>query len=291
MKKILTLCFSILLPGSFFSQSYVTFPDSNVTWVNTFSVAAGAPIQVCQLYAVNNFCAPGTDTTINSQVYSHIVVCGTGTYKGALRDNGAGKVYYVPKDSTQEFLLYDFTASAGDTIYNFYSEDFYGTGAALNNAEVLGVDSVLINGLYRKVLQLPGAQWIEGVGNTYGFLMDPFLIPNSWCFELYCMSAKDTTLYPTNAPGACDLTLKNNVAPPAVEAVVYPNPSPGSFVVETNGNAPGNIELFNMQGQRVPVETKLSGTKAEMATAVPPGIYTLRLRTAAGMLFKKIVIE
>jgi hypothetical protein len=74
---------------------------------------------------------------INESSYSKLDTC-LGGYKGALRSD-LNKVYFVPKDSTAEFLMYDFEAETGDTIQDVYFEsDFL--------PEVFLADVLIISG-------------------------------------------------------------------------------------------------------------------------------------------------
>ena len=43
-----------------------------------------------------------------------------GKYKGAMREEGYGKIYYIPAGSTHEYLLYNFNAKVGDRLRNLW---------------------------------------------------------------------------------------------------------------------------------------------------------------------------
>lgn len=43
-----------------------------------------------------------------------------GKYKGAMREEGYGKIYYIPAGSTHEYLLYNFNAKVGDRLSNLW---------------------------------------------------------------------------------------------------------------------------------------------------------------------------
>ena len=111
----LTFLFSLLLTFGLKAQLNSSWPDSNARWVNTYyQVSSPVP----SLQSVDYYCMESTDTLINSIQYSQISDCLNG-YKGAMRDAN-GKVFYVPKDSAQEYLVYDFTAEVGDTLGDIY---------------------------------------------------------------------------------------------------------------------------------------------------------------------------
>ena len=43
-----------------------------------------------------------------------------GKYKGAMREEGYGKIYYIPAGSAHEYLLYNFNAKVGDKLTNLW---------------------------------------------------------------------------------------------------------------------------------------------------------------------------
>lgn len=59
-----------------------------------------------------------TDTVINTRRYVKLYK-GNG-YRGALREGNNAKIYYIPADSTGEYLLYDFNVQVGDTLDNLW---------------------------------------------------------------------------------------------------------------------------------------------------------------------------
>ena len=100
-----------------------------------------------------------------------------GKYKGAMREEGYGKIYYIPAGSTHEYLLYNFNAKVGDRLTNLWfggPAEWYPKGlnatiteisntsprvftlaAELVHAESDAIDTVLVF-------------WTEGVGMETG---------------------------------------------------------------------------------------------------------------------------
>src|SRR5436190_2222369 len=121
----------VALSISAFAQQPLPFPDSAAKWINTVWLVQPFPPPATHIFSsAQSYCADGVDTVINALTYTQLHYCG-GAYKGAFRDD-AGTVYYVPADSTSEFLLYDFTLQVGETAQNVYFET--GGGAMLGNA-------------------------------------------------------------------------------------------------------------------------------------------------------------
>lgn len=123
------------------------------------------------------------DTTINAIKYCKLFLTNeneniTHAYQGAVRESVDGKqVYYVPNESSNEYLLYDFNVQQGDVVYVY-------TGFSDNSCEMdaqLYPDKTItpawtvlevqtLDG--RKHVRLQDEttttiEWIEGVGTQY----------------------------------------------------------------------------------------------------------------------------
>ena len=59
-----------------------------------------------------------TDTVINEIVYTRLIE--DGMYKGAIRQGNDTDIYYIPAESTHEYLLYAFNAQVGDVLSNLW---------------------------------------------------------------------------------------------------------------------------------------------------------------------------
>jgi hypothetical protein len=72
---------------------------------------------------------------------------------------------------------------------------------------------------------------------------------------------------------------------------VYPNPSSGIFTVELkNSVAKGDIEVYNVMGEKVYQSAFSSSGKIDLSSQ-SKGIYFIQLRTAQGIVVKKITID
>ena len=112
------------------------------------------------------------DTTINNKLY-HKIYNGNG-YSGAIRQDITTKsVYfhgYYQSSFANDTLLYTFGLHVGDTVPIKFASAVY-------PEKIISIDSILINGNYRKRFNTNGSinnnAWIEGVGSTH-FLFMPF---------------------------------------------------------------------------------------------------------------------
>lgn len=285
MKKFFGfLCVLFLTSFTSYSQNYISFPDSNARWVNATN-HQGSFFTTYDIFYVN-----GNDTLINSKIYTKInsynAVNSIGNYYGGLRDS-AGRVHFIPKDSTLEMLLYDFTVNQGDSIWNVYG---------INNPSappfiVIFVDSVLIDGIQRKRINFSGGSWIEGIGNPSSLFHPPYisLSANHW---LHCMSYDSISITNFNFPiqtsaGNCDLTVGVEEAEiTEANLSVFPNPSSNILNVRISGKIK-EILVFNNHGGLLKVENSSSFSIENLKE----GVYFLKIQTEKNIYFHKFIKE
>ena len=284
MKKRLLL--SLFITGALAGHSqYIPFPDSGAVWVNNVTYWEwGEEMMEPVSSEYDNFCVNGEDTLIGSYTYTKVNHCG-GLYHGALRDNG-GQVYYVPADSTQEYLLYDFTATVGTILQNVYID--YGL---INDLEVFNVTTEYIGGINRKVLYMGGAQWIEGLGCTQGLFHVPWGNVSGWTEELVCMHHDDSTRYPDLTAGSCALDLSADNNDDVNELEIYPNPTGDHITIVTgNSERPATIGISNASGKQLQLFSEQNGNQITAdLSSLPPGLYFITILTEQGEISAKIV--
>ncbi|MDX2359693.1 MAG: T9SS type A sorting domain-containing protein [Crocinitomicaceae bacterium] len=258
--KILLLILSLTFGLNAHSQNYTPFPDSNARWVNTiytFTFNGADPFPTASFGGVEYFCMDSNDTLIGPNNYSQITYCTTNDYKGAIRDDN-GMVYYVPKDSTNEYLLYDFTAQAGDTM-TIYHESFGYSVGQLIQVTINSRDSILVGNDYRDRIYVDNGCWIEGIGYEKGLFLEPWPNVSNYATVLYCMSYNDTIYhsggsfggFTTNEAGICELNL-GVMPPPLYHIPFYPIPNPTMGIVSWYmDEAPDNLIITNSLGQQV----------------------------------------
>lgn len=280
MKPLFRSLFALIILFSFDSsaQNYIPFPDSNAIWTNTTRTFEwnGQIINPPLLINVDYYCMGTEDTLINSITYHKINECGS-DYIGALRDNG-GQVFYIPDNSTSELLVYDFTKSVGDTIFNVHFPAL-GTMYPPDDLIVEQVDSILIGSNYHKkflFVNMSG-EWIEGIGNTQGFLDVPYANLSSLITEIHCMSVSDTTLYPFYGLGSCPMTVGVDEVPVIEQIQVSPNPTTGSCTVSTEGK-PFSYELCDISGKVLIISDKETTEALIDLEPFQVGVYLLRVR-------------
>ncbi|MBD3638458.1 MAG: T9SS type A sorting domain-containing protein [Crocinitomicaceae bacterium] len=293
MKNIYSTLIFIIIGFASRAQGYVPFPDSGAVWVNSFSTFIQTPFPHCELTEVTNYCMYGEDTTINLMTYHKIMNCSVGSndYKGAIRDNGFGQVYFVPRDSSSESLLMDFEVNVTDTIYDVYFENFWGV-PYITDIEVIQIDTVIMWGVERKRISYdngtygPGT-WIQGIGNEIGLFLETADIFDV-CIELECMTLNDTILWPSEGLGTCQLDLGIDLIDFDLELI--PNPSSdGVFKIQYYTTIDDlSYKIYTPNGQVVQegkMETDLIDLGSES------GIYFIQLSNGQGILTRRIIVQ
>lgn len=251
--KYLSFClfiFTLSNISSAIAQNY-TFPIENGTWVNRLRTYThdGSPGSVVYTTEwIDEFSSSGVDTIINSETYEKFDFTNSSgsSYHGGMRHD-SGKVFFVPADSTNEYLLYDFTIGIGDSAYVLtQTGSEYPTSGSVPNYEITietpqMIDSVIVNGTYRRRLYMwSGSTWIEGIGNLSGLFMPTNQNISNYQIDLACMSVNDTIEVNNALPnevgisGSCDFTV--GIKPTIVNSIqIYPNPASGDIVVDLSG--------------------------------------------------------
>jgi hypothetical protein len=212
------------------------------------------------------------DTLINSNTYTQVFECG-GSYKGAFREVGR-EVWYVPGDSTNEYLIYDFDVIPGEILSNVYFEQG-GFSPMLQDLTVAYVTTVQINGVDHVAVEMEfgGFLWIEGIGCTSGFLCEPWQNISQYQVKLECMSLSTVTLYPNYGSGTCPFDLGFTEALTSYQ--IAPNPVVNELFV--HGDVHGkDLKLFDPFGReqsifKLPTEEGLTIDVSGLSS----GIYLL----------------
>jgi len=284
MKKLLWLFVYISFAKIAFSQS-VHFPDSNAVWALDF---VGPQIHLV-----------GGDTTINNISYKKYFATNDTTLSiyglyGFLReDTLTKKIYGFTTTTTVENLLYDFSANVGDTVTVFsYCWGSYGNLVV----KVAAIDSILLQGQYRKRLQVVNLDinnnwideyWIEGIGSTCGlfysgisgavnFQTGGLGVPALVCFHQNNMLVYDSPFFMGCYPNV-GVGLQSTVTTMSIQA--FPNPA--NDKVYFSNLAPGfTISIYNCLGQLQ--QKKINPENPEIDLALfPKGLYSYVITDSA----------
>lgn len=291
MKKLLLVLF--FLPSMVYSQTYEPLPDSSGIWINEFKTyyLDDDFVAIYDLYNYTNYCTNGIDTIINSENYTRIDTC-SGGYKGAFR-NDLGKVYFVPRADSLEYLLYDFTANDGDTLYDVYQEDGYNESYLADLVvSVPALDTILIDDAYRKFIYAGDAQWIEGIGCSAGLFKNSGNNISMFFIELFCHSASNKTLYPSWTAGDSPCYLYSGISNDHVNSIsIFPNPTTGILTMKfIPSNDKLMIGIYDLLGELVYEKQLVPASQIAIDLSfLKPGNYILSAQLGNSFYREKVV--
>jgi len=195
INKVLFFYFLLYFAGAtkINAQPYIPMPDSNACW----RLSDATILESFRVDSVKN------DTNINTIDYIKLFY--GSYYIGGYRNDMAGKkTFFIPNDSTQEYLLYDFSLNMSDTVLVITRVYSWPPYPISYNIIKLIVDSIVnkaIGPRNHKRIYLSNtnsndyAIWTDGIGNCYSGIIGS----RPWnATKLYCMSFNDTVYYKYN---------------------------------------------------------------------------------------------
>ena len=198
-----------------------------------------------------------------------------------LREEG-GKVWKRHLSTSVETLLYDFTASVGDTLCfgdpgNCFVLD------SISIEQIGGADRRKFwFGLEYDDLGRPRTQetWVEGIGSDYGLLWSGYWrIPDGWhC--LLCFHQNGELVWENPEYNTCtypyDAVEENEV----YEISVYPNPGNTLNIRTALQNA--RMEVYDTNGRLIHSQTLTENMTAIDAADWAEGVYVWKVYTSNG---------
>lgn len=280
---ISAVCFCL----SALAQVNFPFPDSAATWVQyAEQMVTEPPLPEFALVGTSNICITGADTLVAGVNYKKVEQCNW-NYSGALRED-SGRVYFLPADSAQAYLLYDLSLSIGDTVHDVFVDE----GLAFSGVSYY---PLLVNYVVdqtgvvagRKFLRLaqpwggPEQIWIEGFGSPYGLFsqQDPINVSGSQT-GIRCMSHRDTSWYystweVTGAPGySCAPQYVGIKETLKAATAVYPNPTTGFTSIGPGIGPNTSIMLTDQSGRSIAAPIRnVAGIIEFDLSALENGLY------------------
>ncbi|REJ82263.1 MAG: T9SS C-terminal target domain-containing protein [Bacteroidetes bacterium] len=281
----------LIIAQAGYCQAYHPLPDSNVVWRISWGTSGCLQSNLFDEY---QYQVTG-DTNINASIYQKVVRTGSfdchaapilpeSGYLGAYRNNlVTQQVFFVPKDSLYEMLLYDFSLNIGDTVKGYL--DFV---AKYNTAIISNIDSILIGSNYRKRWHYmshgtaPYNFWngtiIEGIGCEYGLLegLSAMLDNNG---SLSCFSIDNDVLYPINSPGPCTLISSTFNQKKENEGMFFCFPNPASGSIRVVGSGVEQIHFYKLYDAlgRIILYSRFESNKSINIEHLETGTYFIEL--------------
>jgi hypothetical protein len=315
MKKLLLLI-SILFSFYVNAQTsvYHPFPDSNATWCcqkgyTTGCCLCGTPeYQYRVTYQLNGH------VSINNILYNRLLkyeildtLCPTPgrsidtTTIYIRQDTSLKKVWMYEAATNSDTILFDFNLQIGDTL-DATKEFWAGYSHLADFWIVTSIDSILINGQYRKRFNYTPSfdstctsSMIEGIGSNHGLMYAP-----SNCFEygatLHKFFQDNQLQYGDSSPVwfAChDFTL--NISEPTNNffANIFPNPFDLNARLQMNGTFQNaELKIYNSLGQQIRQQSIINKSTLINRDNLNNGIYFFQVTTSNGqMAIGKFLIE
>lgn len=142
---------------------------------------------------------------------------------------------------------------------------------------------------------------IEGVGTPYTPISTYYLFEYAWEFESICVSINQyplLTYNPSTSPPFIKGYLCNSIITEVAEekntpeARVFPNPTSGTFLLNTPTRGKKTVEILDMLGNRILKLTVETTQTTIDLTSVPSGIYFIRIYNLNGSVnVQKLVIN
>ena len=201
------------------------------------------------------------------------------SYAGCFRNDSINqRVYYMPVDSSNEKLLYDFSLQVGDTVGDWWNSDY---NPLMYTIIVESEDSILVNGTYRRRLKLtetandPG-YLIEGIGSTFGLLNPLAYFENIGSLD--CFSVNGQTLFPDGS-SPCMLVDQINDLTPSSTFSIHPNPAKEFIYLNVPvKTTPSSYEITDCTGKIIQTGRVLIQSENEQSINIsnlPAGFYFL----------------
>ena len=200
-----------------------------------------------------------------------------------------GKVWKRHLNTSMETLLYDFTASVGDTLC--FGEP--GASFVLDSISMVQIGDVdrrkFWFGLEYDGLGNPRAKetWVEGIGSDFGLLWSGYYgVYDGWhcllCFHQYGELVWQNPEYNT-----CTYPYDAVEGNKDSEITLYPNPAKEKVTIE--GLEAAEVKVFNAFGQLVKT---IQGTNEIPVADLPQGVYMLRIADIEGRIFlEKVMVR
>ncbi len=188
-------------------------------------------------------------------------------------------------------LVYDQSAYFKDTIPNSCGGDSILT----INLTVIPLDNSItqVNNILTANQNQILYQWMECTNNNYiliqGAVNQQFAVPSNGNYAVILHDPQSGCLDTSDCISIADLNIKNENG---LELRLYPNPSQGSFYIETDGLNNIDVLAYNLLGQVIQLNEQIDNDRLRISFPVNfKGVAFLKIQTSGGIETKKIEIR
>jgi len=287
MKTTVIALFCLILAGKTFGQEYYPLVVENNTW-NVMVAGVGPNFDT--VFSTVSYKLTG-DSVINSVTYKKMYqsweeIPETWDLYGFMREDANKKVWLKTEFVTQEFLMYDFSVLAGNTVT---------VGQDPVALLVDSITTVIISDTERQKFwfSCPDNQyyfetWIVGVGSDKGIVWSGSALLVGGFHELLCMSNNGEQIYMNPKHDFCYINtvkIDENIA----ESIqIYPVPATDNLKINNlNSFEINSISIIDFSGRSIKVFEPNSGF-IDLSTLIS-GIYFIKISYENGEIVKKFV--
>lgn len=294
MKKVLKLIlFLNLITTSVICQEYLPIVKEGNSW-NMLSVIyiPGDPLFDTSFSTITYKIFE--DTVINGSTY-HIISSSTEEYplnwqpKGYIREDSTHKVWMREEIEEEDYLLYDFGVSSGDTVHVGLYEPVPLIVDSITLVEIEGVSRFkywLTHNDYHEY-------WITGIGSNKGICFSGSEYLSGGWYWLLCMSDTSGPVFENPDFESCYL-ISGYDNYDIINYILYPNPAHDFINVTTSIDKNGTFlyEILDQSGRKLKAGKVniFVGNFTIDISRIPNGTYILKLNTEnqTSMQFEKL---
>lgn len=304
MKNLKLLSFLIFFISSFIlkAQPSQFFPIGKASWENATIGFAGVPIPDYQVLCGDTLIGNNTYSKLYSIFLDSAGIETMRQYQGGTRME-TDLVYYIENNTSNEYLLYDFSLETGQSIT---IQTIFGIEETLTVISNMLIDTP--DGVTRRVINFENESWIEGIGSTRGLVTRGIPITPDFDPYLNCFKSFEQLGYsnPTTQPEClftfsdlCGTTSLNDISQNKnTEFTIFPNPVKNETTIEIHQFSELKspvISIYNLQGQIVQKINKINEEKFIFSRKnLKGGVYVFELsdgKTTFATRKKILIVE
>lgn len=281
MKKYLFYLLTLLFfYQSSNAQTYQALLDTNKLW-NYYDTYFGPNPHYTHLYRFT------TDTTINGKKYfkPEVTIDSVNwfTENCFLREEDSTKRIYMLCNSNED-LLYDFSLNTGDSVTILNTLNSNNQPVTIH---VVSIDSIQIDGFYRKIINTDFSTWIEGIGDING-LLDPGDMSVGVALNLVCYYENWLLKYANPDYDSCFYSFLNVGEYATENQLLIRTIDQNSFII-SSGETIDEVALINLLGEQV-ADFSVGACQFSIdLSAKAPGVYFVKCNIKNRTTVLKIV--
>lgn len=251
------------------AQTYHKLLDTNKLW-NYFDISFNPYPHYTHLFRLT------TDTIIGGKKYcmSEGTNGSLNWYKHNyfLREEDSTKRVYI-LNGNNEGLLYDFSLTTGDsvTLLNTYSGGNFPV-----TIHVVSIDSIQIDGFYRKIINTDFSTWIEGIGDKMG-LTHPGDMSVGVLLTLVCYYENTLLKYVNPEYDSCFYAFLNVGEHHKENQLLLKNIDNNFFIISSDETI-DEIILLNILGEQLAYFSVGSDQFSIDLSSFAPGVYMVKCK-------------